>query len=65
MIKVYDILGGEVATLVNKEFTLGKYEVKLNASDFSSGIYFYQLRVGSTTSSGKNFIQTKKMILMM
>ena len=63
-LKVYDILGREVATLVNKEFTPGKYEVKLTASDFSSGIYFYQLRAVSSTNSGRNFVQTKKMILM-
>ncbi|MCH7722345.1 MAG: T9SS type A sorting domain-containing protein [Bacteroidetes bacterium] len=61
---VYDILGQEVATLVNKEFTPGKYEVKLDASDFSSGIYFYQLRAESLTNTGSNFVQTKKMILL-
>ena len=61
---VYDILGQEVATLVNKEFTPGKYEVKLDASDFSSGIYFYQLGAESLTNTGSNFVQTKKMILL-
>jgi len=63
-LKVYDILGREVATLVNKEFTPGKYEAKLNASNFSSGIYFYQLRAESSANSGRNFVQTKKMILL-
>ena len=69
-LKVYDILGREVTTLIDKELAQGKYEVTFsakgeNAYTLTSGIYFYQLRVGSTTSSGKNFIQTKKMILIM
>ncbi len=56
-LKVYDVLGNEVATLVNEEKPAGIYEVIFNASNFSSGIYFYQLRSGS-------FIDVKKMILM-
>jgi hypothetical protein len=66
-LKVYDILGNEVATLVNKELPAGEYEVEFsaksgsasggNASNLSSGIYFYTLRAGE-------FIQTKKMILI-
>jgi hypothetical protein len=56
-IKVYDALGKEVATLVDKEMPTGNYSVDFNASDLSSGVYFYQLKVN-------NFIQTKKMVLM-
>jgi hypothetical protein len=56
-LKVYDILGHEVTTLVNEKKTPGKYKVKFNASGISSGVYFYQLKAGS-------FIQTKKMLLM-
>ena len=57
--KYYDILGNEIATLVNKEQSSGEYEVEFNADEFhlSSGIYFYQLKSGS-------FISTKKMILL-
>ncbi|MDZ7623294.1 MAG: hypothetical protein U5J96_02445 [Ignavibacteriaceae bacterium] len=48
--KVYDILGNEIATLVNEEKQPGTYEVEFNASsgirDLVSGIYFYQLRAG-------------------
>ncbi len=55
--KVYNVLGNEVATLVNEEKAAGNYEVKLNASNLPSGVYFYQLHAGS-------FIETKKMILM-
>ena len=56
-LKVYDILGNEVATLVNEEKPAGEYKVKFDGSNLPSGIYFYQLKAG-------NFIQTKKMILL-
>jgi hypothetical protein len=62
-LKVYDILGNEITTLVNEEQTAGRYEVEFNTSSFrlvwnlTSGIYFYRLKSGS-------FIETKKMILM-
>ena len=55
--KVYDILGNEVATLVNEEKAPGNYTAVFDASSFASGIYVYSLRTN-------NFIQTKKMILM-
>jgi hypothetical protein len=64
-LKVYDILGSEVATLVNKEQPAGNYEVKFSATSgatkFSSGIYFYKL---SVTGEAGAFVQTKKMILL-
>ena len=56
-LKVYDVLGKEVATLVNKPQKAGNYQVEFNAKNLSSGIYYYQLR------SGK-FTETKKMILL-
>jgi len=56
-LKVYDILGNEVATLVNEEKPAGIYEVEFDAFGLSSGIYFYKLNSG-------NFVQTKKMILL-
>jgi hypothetical protein len=56
-LKVYDILGNEVATLVNAEKPAGNYEVEFSASGLTSGIYFYKLQAGS-------FVETKKMILM-
>ena len=56
-IKVYDVLGSEIAVLVNEEKSAGTYEVDWDASRFSSGVYFYQLNAGS-------FIETKKMILL-
>ena len=56
-LKVYDILGSEVASLVNEEKDSGVYTVSFDASNLSSGIYLYRLQAGS-------FIQTKKMILI-
>jgi uncharacterized delta-60 repeat protein len=56
-LKVFDILGNEVATLANEERTAGNYEVNLNAINLSSGIYFYKLQTG-------NFVESKKMILI-
>ena len=56
-LKIYDILGGEVSTLVNEEKPAGSYEVEFNAANLSSGAYFYKIRAGS-------FVQTKKMILL-
>ncbi len=69
-LKVYDLLGREVATLVNEEQTAGNYEVEFNIARgtnraITSGIYFYQLKVyNSSTGSGQSIIQTKKMILL-
>jgi hypothetical protein len=62
---VYDVLGRKLTMLVNEELSAGKHEVVFDASRFSSGIYFYQLRaVDPSTNSGQSFIQTKKMILL-
>ena len=55
--RVYDILGNEIETLVSEEKPVGIYEVGWNAFDLPSGTYFYQLVSGS-------FIATKKMVLM-
>lgn len=60
-LKIYDVLGNEVATLVNEEKLPGIYEVEFQSAvsnqQLASGIYFYQLRAG-------DFVQTKKMILL-
>ena len=56
-LKVYDVIGREVAILVNEEKMPGNYEVKLDASGLASGVYFYTLSTGSYT-------QTKKLVLI-
>lgn len=52
-LKVYDVLGREVATLVNEEKPLGEHEVEYNGSELSSGIYFYILNAGGNRLSKK------------
>jgi hypothetical protein len=56
-LKIYDVLGREVKTLVSEKQTAGEYEVLFNASDLNSGVYFYRLTSG-------NFTETKKLILL-
>ncbi len=57
ILKVYDILGREVTTLVNERKQPGNYEVEFNGQQFASGIYFYSLQAGK-------FVITKKMTLI-
>lgn len=56
-LKVYDVLGNEVSTLVNEYRDAGNYNLEFNANKLSSGVYFYQLKA-------RDFVETKKMILM-
>ncbi len=56
-LKVYDVLGKEIATLVNEEKRQGRYSVKFNGNNLPSGVYFYTLRVN-------NFVQSRKMVLL-
>jgi hypothetical protein len=56
-LKIYDILGREVAILVSEEMPAGAYNRQWNTQRFSSGIYFYRLQAGS-------FTQTKKLVLL-
>src|SRR5574338_195034 len=56
-VKVYDVIGNEIAKLVDEEKPAGNHEITFDASNLSSGIYFYKLQTGS-------FIQSKKMILL-
>jgi hypothetical protein len=56
-LRVFDLLGREVATLVDGERVSGTYEVQFNASGLASGVYFYRLQAGSYT-------ETKRLVLM-
>ena len=55
-LKIYDVLGKEVATLVNEYKEAGYHDVEFSATNLSSGVYFYKLQAG-------NFVSTKKMLL--
>jgi hypothetical protein len=55
-LKVYDVLGREVATLVNESLTPGSYEVTFDAAGLASGVYIYRLRAG-------DFAQTRKLVV--
>jgi photosystem II stability/assembly factor-like uncharacterized protein len=57
ILKVYDIRGSEVATLVNEEKSAGSYKVNFESGGLSSGIYYYRLQAG-------NFMQTKKLCIL-
>ncbi len=56
-LKVYDVLGNEVTTLLNDQKPAGIYEIEFDANNLSSGIYYYRIVAGS-------FTDTKKMILL-
>jgi hypothetical protein len=55
-LKVFDMTGREVATLVKSKIEPGKHEVTFDGTDFASGVYFYRLQAGE-------FVQTKKLVL--
>jgi aminopeptidase N len=64
-LKVYDVLGREVATLVNEQNEAGIHQVDFNASNLNSGVYFYTIESSNpSASSGQSFVETKKMILI-
>jgi N-acetylmuramoyl-L-alanine amidase len=62
-LKIYDMLGREVSTLIDEEKAPGNYEVKFNAKNLASGVYIYRLQSGDS-HSGEVFIQSKKLILL-
>jgi arabinogalactan endo-1,4-beta-galactosidase len=57
ILRIYDVLGNEIVTLINEEKPAGSYEIEFNASNLPSGVYFYQLRAGV-------FVKMKKMVLL-
>ena len=67
-LKVYDVLGSEIATLVDEDKPIGNYEVEFDAQSatggLSSGIYFYRLQVYPVNGGAGSFVETKKMVLL-
>jgi hypothetical protein len=64
VLKVFDVLGNEITTLVNEEKEAGYYSFDFDASELPSGIYFYRIQVYPANSGAGNFVNTKKMILL-
>ena len=63
-VKLFDLLGREVATLVDEEFASGEYKLLFEAGELASGVYFYRI-VGKTTSgTAERFVSTKKLMLL-
>ena len=56
-LKVFDVLGREIASLVNEEQVTGNYSIEFDASNLTSGIYFYRIQAG-------NYMKSKKMVLL-
>jgi len=64
-LSIYDVLGREVATLVNENKQSGSYTVQWNAANFPSGVYFYRLQARQTSGGqAGSFVETKKLILL-
>ncbi len=63
-LKVFDILGREVTTLVNSIQESGRHNIDFNASSLASGVYFYRIEAVPVNGQSGNFVQTKKMVLL-
>ncbi len=63
-LSVFNVLGEEVASLVNSEMDAGYHVVNFNASELSSGVYFYTIEVTATEEGAEGFVNVKKMMLL-
>jgi predicted acyl esterase len=63
-LRVYDLLGREVTTLVNQNLPAGRFEATFDASRLASGVYFYTLSVSAATAGKSTFTETRKMLLL-
>lgn len=61
---VYDVLGKEVALLVDQQLQPGKYDVEWNAANYPSGVYYYRLEAGGEGDASGSFVKTGKMVLL-
>ena len=64
IIKIYDVLGDEIQTLVNEEKPAGNYVVEFDGTGLPSGVYFCQLKATPIGGQAGNYVETKKMILL-
>jgi len=62
LLKIYNVLGQELAVLINKNLDAGIYNINLDAADLNSGIYFYTLE--SKGADGNKFTSTRKMLFI-
>jgi len=63
-LKIFNILGGELETIVQGEFKTGSYQLKYTPQNLPSGIYFYRIEVKSTIANKDNkFVETKRFVL--
>lgn len=63
-LKIYDVLGNEVATIINEYLESGKYSFDFNAANLSSGVYVYRLTVSSQSNSEQIYSASKKMVVL-
>ncbi|MFA5834687.1 MAG: T9SS type A sorting domain-containing protein [Bacteroidota bacterium] len=63
-LSIFNTLGQKISEIVNETKDVGSYEQSFNASQLSSGIYFYRIEATSTQNSGKTFVETMKMVLL-
>ena len=64
-LKIYDVLGNEIKTLVNEYRATGRYNVNFDASNLASGVYIYRIQVNDpSASSGQAFVSSKKLLLL-
>jgi hypothetical protein len=65
VLKIYDVVGREITTLINGNMPAGRYTKTWDASSFPSGVYFYRINMKqSDGNEGGNFISTKKLMLV-
>jgi hypothetical protein len=63
-ILVYDLLGEEVSDLIDEDLNPGNYNTKFNASNLSSGVYYYVFKAVPKDGAGGTFVETRKMIVV-
>jgi choice-of-anchor B domain-containing protein len=61
---IYDVLGREVAILVNEQLQPGSYDIEWDGNNYPSGVYFYKLEAGTSTPLSATYTETKKMVLI-